>query len=220
MRLVTYYTPSHADMCRTFVLERAAGFTSIIAAEYGQTCPSGAFKSDGWNECMLDKLRCLLDVPTDGQPTLYVDADVALMPGAAEWCETRIASMDPGQVAYSDDVVQWCAGVMLFHSTETVRSWWRLVADLSPIWNIPDQDVIHNLRTQVQQTRGRLPVESSVIPGDRVCNWATIGNRTVWQGERFDVPETCIAWHANWTIGVDAKREMLRRVVSGETSGG
>lgn len=218
LRLVTYYTPTHKAMCERYVLSRAYGFKEVRAVEYGQRCPSGAFKQSGWNASMMDKLDCLMRLPMDGQPTVYVDADVALMPGLHEWAERQFADMDFNGVAMSDDVVQWCAGVMLFRSTARVHAWWRLIADLSPVWDLPDQDVIDQLRRQGEQRSGRLPVDITVLPGDRVCNWATLGNRTVWAGQPFDVPETCVAWHANWVVGVDAKVEMLRRVVAGETS--
>lgn len=220
LRLATYYTPTHREMAERFVLSRAEGFTEVIAREYPQTCPSAVFKEQGWNACMLDKLDLLMRLPQDGVPTLYVDADVCLLPGLAEWCNERIRGMQFHEIAYSDDAVQWCAGVMLFRSTTRTQAWWRLVADLSPIWNAPDQDVIHGLRMQAQHHSGSLPVPMSVLPGDRVANWATIGNRSVWSGEAFDVPPGCLAWHANWTIGVAAKEEMLRRVACGETSSG
>lgn len=220
MRLATYYTPTHEQMCRRYVLSRAWGFSSVHATKCQQVCPSGAFKSDGWNACMLDKLQCLMRLPVDGEPTLYVDSDVILQPGLAEWCESRIRSMDFDEIAYSDDVVQWCAGVMLFRSTARTQAWWRLIADLSPIWAVPDQDVIHALRMQAKHHNGVLPVPMSVLPSERVSNWATIGNRSVWSGEAFDLPEQCVAWHANWTIGVAAKEEMLRRVAQAETSSG
>lgn len=220
MRLVTYYTPTHEDMCRRYVLSRAWKFSTVHATKCEQRCPSGAFKSDGWNDCMIDKLACLMRLPADGEPTLYVDSDVILQPGLAEWCEDRIRSMDFDEIAYSDDIVQWCAGVMLFRSTARTQAWWRLVADLSPIWSVPDQDVIHGLRMQAQHHGGVLPVPMTVMPADRVSNWATLGNRSVWSGEAFDVPPQCLVWHANWTIGVAAKSEMLRRVACGETSSG
>ena len=218
LRLVTYYTPTHRAMCEQYVLSRAWGFHEVRAVEYGQRCPSGAFKQAGWNASMLDKLDCLMRLPMDGQPTVYVDADVALMPGLHEWAERQFADMDFNGVGMSDDVVQWCAGVMLFRSTARVHAWWRLIADLSPVWDLPDQDVIDQLRRQAEQRSGSLPVPIVVLPSDRVCNWATLGNRTVWAGEPFEVPATCVAWHANWVVGVDAKAEMLRRVVTGETS--
>lgn len=217
LRLVTYYTPTHKEMCERYVLSRAWGFKEVRSLEYGQRCESGAFKSAGWNACMLDKLDCLLRLPMDGQPTLYVDSDVALMPGLHEWAERQFADMDFDGVAMSDDVVQWCAGVMLFRSTAKVHAWWRLIATLSTIWDLPDQDVIDQLRRQADDRRGTLPVPVTVIPADRVCNWATLGNRTVWAGEPFDVPPTCVAWHANWVVGVDSKLEMLERVVTAET---
>ena len=220
MRLVTYYTDTHAEMCRRYVQSRAYGFTEVRSTHYQQTCPTGQFKSEGWDRCMLDKLDCLMRLPTDGEPTLYVDSDVVLMPGLAKWCEDAIRNACFDEVMYSDDVVQWCAGIMLFRSTCRVRDWWRLVADLSPIWMLPDQDVIHQLRVQCSDRGGCLPVPMKTLPADRFANWATIGNRSVWQGEAFDVPRTCLAWHANWCVGVDTKYEMLRRVATGETSAG
>jgi hypothetical protein len=220
MRLVTYYTDTHAEMCKRYVLSRAWKFDDVQATHCQQRCPTGAFKSDGWNACMLDKLECLLRLPQDGQATLYVDSDVVLMPGLSEWCEQAIRDADFDEIQYSDDVVQWCAGVMLFRSTARVHAWWRMIADLSPVWKLPDQDVIHQLRMQSEQMRGTLPVPMSEISGDVVSNWATIGNRSVWNGEAFTVPPTCLAWHANWCVGVEAKAEMLRRVAAGETSDG
>lgn len=212
MRLVTYYTPSHREMCERFVLSRSHGFTDVRFSECQQLCPTGEFKSDGWNECMLDKLRTLLSLPIDGEPTLYVDADVCLRSGLAEWCLSEIADHDFHAIGYSDDVLQWCAGVMLFRSTIRTHAWFRLIADLSPIWNAPDQDCIHALRSQCAERNGGLPVPMWVAPGDQVCNWATVGGRTPWEGEEFDVPQSCVAWHANWTIGVENKWRMLERV--------
>lgn len=213
MRLLTYYTPSHAAMCRRFVLDRAGAFDEVVSIAYDQTCPSGAFKNPGWNRCMDDKLDALLRLPADGRPTLYVDADVALRPGLAEWATHHIRLMQYDEIAYSDDVLQWCAGVMLFRPTEKTRRWWQLVADMSRLLDQPDQDVIHVLRSYAK----RLPVPMSVMPGDRICNWATIGNQSVWEGQPFDVPKTCLAWHANWTVGVDMKTRMLEHVVLSAT---
>lgn len=216
MRLVTYHTPTHAEMCQRFVLSRAWGFHERRPNRYEQTCPTGSFKSDGWNVCMLDKLRCLLSLPDDAMPTVYVDSDVALMRGFAEWCEAVFEELPGSAVAFADDVVQWCAGVMMFRTTAVVQGFWRLLADLSPIWNLPDQDIIHQLRGQALQTGGKLPIVPRVLPPDRVCNWATVSAPTVpqpWDGEPFAVPSSCMAWHANWTVGVERKMRMLESVV-------
>lgn len=222
LRLVTYYTPSHADMCRRYVLSRAQGFGERQATQYDQTCPTGAFKSPGWNDCMLDKLDCLMQLPQNAEPTVYVDADVALMPGFYEWCEETLASMPNDAVAFADDIIQWCAGVMLFRSTPTVHRFWQLLSDLSPIWQLPDQEVLHQLRMHSEQTGGRLPIVPQVLDRSVVCNWATISRNKFttpepWNGQPFEVPSTCLAWHANFTVGIANKLEMLERVVTQAT---
>jgi hypothetical protein len=80
------------------------------------------------------------------------------------------------------------------------------------LWNGPDQDVVHNMRIHWEQSQGVFPVAPWVFAGHRVSNWATINHPTIpqpWNGEPFRVPETCVAWHANWTIGVENKWAML-----------
>lgn len=221
LRLVTYHTPSHYEMCQRFVLSQANEFSEVVAASYSQTCLTGTFKESGWNTCMLDKLDCLLSLPCDGKATVYVDSDVAIMPGFAAWCAKVIAAMPADAVSFADDVVQLCAGVMLFRSTAVVHEWWRLLSLMSPVWKLPDQDVIDHLRHQVKQSGGRLPVSVGLLPSEIVCNWATVNAPQIpppWTGEPFVVPDTCLAWHANWVIGIDLKVQMLERVVNRKTS--
>jgi hypothetical protein len=210
LRLATFWTPSHAAMAREFVLDRVRGFSEIVAVEFPQSCPSGSFKEKGWNACMDDKLRLLLSLPIDGMPTLYVDADCLLLPGVERWAEETIARMVPDEIAYSDDVIQWCAGVMLFRSTQAVHDWWRLVLDMSRLLDMPDQETIAVLRGNAK----RLPIPMSVLPAAKVANWGTLGNREPWKGEPFTVPASAVVWHANWTIGIESKMAMLRAAAS------
>lgn len=217
LRLLSYATPSHAAMLERYVMPQAVACDDVRICKFEQTCPTGAFKHDGWNECMLDKLRALLSLPTDGMPTVYVDADVAILPGFVCWADEYAAGLGPHDIAFSDDVIQWCAGVMVFHATTQVREFWQLVFHLANCWNAPDQDVIHTLRVQCEERKGRLPIRPLVMPGDIVSNWATINAPTVpapWDGEPFTVPSACLAWHANYTVGVGRKTAMLEHVVN------
>jgi hypothetical protein len=221
LRIVSYYTPSHKEMCQRFVMSRAYDFHERRFSAFEQTCPTGEFKSSGWNDCMLDKLRCLLSLPCDGMPTLYVDADVALMPGLHDWLSSYVDQLDQADIAFSDDVVQWCAGIMVFRSVSPVLEFFRTVAHMSGVLNLPDQDVIHHLRAWAQSTGGVLPIRPRLLPREVFCNWATVNAPTVpapWDGQGFVLPATCLAWHANWTIGIDNKMRMLDRVVMRETS--
>lgn len=217
LTLLTYFSPSHREMCQRFVLDRAGGFDHVIAREYpDQVCESAAFKQPGWNEAMLQKLDAILSLPDDGSPVVYVDADVCLG-GDFSKAMRGLLSVFNGEwelncVAFSDDIIQWCCGVMAFWATPEVMQFWRTVRTLAVAWNIPDQDVIHQLRTQVQQQEGKFPLVPVTIGGHLVSNWATVNHPTIpapWNGEPFTVPATCAAWHANWTIGVENKWAML-----------
>lgn len=222
LRLVTYYTPSHEAMCRRFVLARAWGFDEVRSTACEQTCATGEFKASGWNDCMLDKLATLLALPVDDAPTLYVDSDVCLFPGLADWCRGCSAEIGDNEIAFSDDVIQLCAGVMLFRCTSRVRAFWQTLADMSVVWDLPDQEALYLLQVHARERNGRLPIRPRLLPRDMFCNWATVQSDVAalspWNGEAFAVPPKCLAWHANWTIGLDNKQRMLERVVMRETS--
>lgn len=215
IRLVSYFTPTHEDMCRRFVMDRSWDFHDRQFLKFGQTCPTGEFKKPGWNECMLDKLKALLSLPTDGMPTLYVDSDVALFPGLCQWLSDNIGHLGPADVAFSNDIAQLCAGIMVFYSTPQVHEFWRTVLHCSRMWNLPDQEVIDQFRMHCDERGGAMPINPLVLPSDVFANWATLNAPeipSVWNGEPFELPATCKAWHANWVVGIDRKLQMLEHV--------
>jgi hypothetical protein len=100
----------------------------------------------------------------------------------------------------------------LFRCVRPVLDWFRFCHEFCLLVGENDQDGLHILRSNAKS----LPVEAGVLPGDRVCNWATVSAPQIpapWTGESFEVPATCLAWHANWTVGVERKTQMLERVV-------
>lgn len=215
MLVATYYTPSHAAMAQRYVLDRVhvAGFGGcIVHAEEHQLCESAQFKRTGWNQATAQKYEFLASLPCNGRPILFVDADVALFPGLAEWCDEHLDARMPGWIGYGDDIVQWCTGVMLFRCTKPVLQWFRFCHQFCLLMGENDQDGLHILRANGK----KLPVEPDVLPGSHVCNWATLGHMQPWQGEEINPPSSCMAWHANWCVGVQAKSDMLAQVTRGK----
>jgi len=211
MLIASYCTPSHSEMMNEFVTKRAAaaGFRGIsLMYSPEQVCESGAFKRAGWNEATAAKYKYLAGLPEDGRPVLYVDADVAIYPGLAKWCEKHLDNRPPHWIGFGDDIVQWCTGVMLFRTTREVLDWFKFCWQFCDLIGENDQDGLHILRSHANH----LPVECDALPGQRISNWATLGNLEPWQGQQIDVPETTLAWHANWCVGVQRKMEMLRHV--------
>jgi len=216
--IATYCSPSHADMASRFVLGtmQRAGFCGVVVwAEEQQLCPSGVFEAEGFREASAEKLRFLAGMPADDRPMLFVDADVVLFPGLAQWCEATLADKPDNWIGLQDDVVQWCTGVLLFRRTRPVLDWFRFVYDLCVFTNMNDQAGWHSLRMSAQNW----PVQCEVMPHDVISNYAWVtGGKAVWVGERFTLPDDCRLWHANWCVGVQRKAEMLEQVLASETS--
>jgi len=217
MLICTYYTPSHAEMAANIRENyRACGFTEYVEWTAQQTCPSASFKQSGWNQCTAKKLLHLSDMPADYEKVLFVDADVAIFPGLAEWCSKWLDD-NPGRIGFGDDLVQKCTGVILFERTYANLDWFLFCHNFCEVMNQNDQDgmaIIEQISSQINPQG--LPADLTKLPGSIVSNWATIGNKTIWDGERIKMPDSTLLWHANWCVGVENKQRMLDQVISGK----
>lgn len=212
MLICTYYTPSHAEMAADIRKNyKACGFTDYIEWTAPQSCPSASFKQNGWNICTIKKFKRLSELEPDGTPVLFVDADVAIFPGLADWCLEWLDSHE-SCIGFGDDIVQKCTGVILFDRYDHVLDWFRLCYDFGYAMRQNDQDSMAILESAGSQLNVPLPVDLEKLPGEVVSNWATLGGKGVWAGEEFHIPETTLLWHANWTVGVESKTKMLERV--------
>jgi hypothetical protein len=218
MLIATYFTPSHTEMANRFVLSRtaAAGFGGVVCvAEELQLCPTGLFESEGFREASAEKLRFLASMPADGRPMLFVDADVALFPGLAAWCEETLADKPGNWIGLQDDIVQWCTGVILFRRTREVLDWFDFVYRTCVFANMNDQAGWHALRL----CACNWPVQCEVLRHDVISNYAWItGGEGLWNGQPLTLPDACLLWHANWCVSVERKTRMLEQVTTQETS--
>lgn len=218
MLIATYCSPSHAEMANRFVFGtmHQAGFGGVlVCAEEQQVCPNGVFESPGFHAVAADKLQWLANMPADGRPILFVDADVVLFPGLAEWCEQVLEDKPGNWIGLQEDVIQWCTGVLLFRRTREVLDWLRFVYELCVLVDLNDQDGWHSLRMSAKHW----PVQCEALPHNIISNYAWVTNGTsVWNGESFVLPDGCLLWHANWCVGVERKTRMLELVMQAETS--
>lgn len=218
MLIATYFTPSHTDMANRFVLSRtaSAGFGGVVCfADELQVCESGVFESPGFREASAEKLRFLGSMPADGRAMLFVDADVVLFPGLADWCEATLADKPTNWIGLQDDIAQWCTGVILFRRTREVLDWFMFVYRACVFANLNDQNGWHELRNAATNW----PVRCETLPHDVISNYAWVtGASGLWNGQKFTLPDNCLLWHANWCLGLERKMQMLEQVASLETS--
>jgi len=211
MRVLSFVTESHEDMLSRFVVDRleSAGFTNDdkLQVVFGaQVCESGVYGKDGFNECTQDKLKALASVPI-GETCLYTDADVILLPG----CKQMLSKMTVPEdgIACQWDDGQLCLGMVYWIQTRATRKWWRFVRDFARLRGVMDQTAMHMLLLgSVRQ-----PISTVALPLKVFGNWSHVRNdRRLWAGDDFEVPDCCVAWHANFTIGLANKWKMLEQV--------
>jgi hypothetical protein len=202
-------------MATRFVIgqHQRAGFRDCLFHVERQTCETAQFKQPGWNACTADKFRWLSTLEPDGEPILFVDADVLILPGLAEWCAGTARAMPDNVILFGDDKVQLCTGVMLFKKDQRVLDWFKFCYDFCTVMDQNDQDGLHLIGHIARQTGVvRLPVALQTMANDVICNWASLGNTTTWDHEQIQPPSTMLLWHANWCVGVENKTAMLETV--------
>jgi hypothetical protein len=218
MKLITYASPSHREMCERFVLANCnkAGFDDCVLYETPQVCESGNYNEPGFAEVCQGKLVCLSSIEI-GESVCYVDADCLILPGLAGWCSEWLEN-NPATIGHgkdirrrSDNAGQFCAGTMVFTQTEKTVSWFKFLKMLAWMLDKHDQDALTATLLMAQ----RYPVSLEFLDNKVFSNWSTSGelSQIVWMGEELIVPESTLCWHANFVVGVEKKIEMLEKVV-------
>lgn len=209
-KLVVFYTDSHAEMAKKYVISRAeiAGFErqNVIKWRGSQHCRSGKYGDEGFADCMLDKLSAL-ELVEIGEKVLYVDADVILNEGLASYVDGL--ELETNQICCQWDDGQLCLGVVVFQQSVATRDWWRFIRQYAMLTNQIDQSAMHRLLLDAK----RVPVKLGALPFPAFGNWSHIRkDKSLWDGQDFDLPSDIYLWHANFTLGITNKHAMLEAV--------
>ena len=212
MHLVTYTTPSHAEMCERFVVSRGelAGFDGGLLHEDDQVCESGSFNMPGFVEQTWRKVAMLASLEV-GRSYCYVDADCVVFPGLADWCRSWVHSNE-NSIGHGDDILQLCMGTLVWRQTKESAAWFKYVYDSAIMLGRHDQEAVQILR----EIGRNFPVELKRMNGQVFANHASRPNRDnkPWKpGLDLHIPEQTLCWHANFCIGVDNKMLMLEKVL-------
>ncbi len=207
MRIITHYSESHRLMAEKYLLPSVDMFSDHIHFPADQICAEAQWMTQGWNTATAAKLFSLASLPPDGGLDLFCDADIVCKSGIVEWLESRAVNGD--FILYGKDNLQWCTGTILYRRTERVVEWWKNAAITCAEIGQNDQDGIHLMRAEMLDQK----IQMGTLDDQVVCNLASLGATGPWTGSRFEVPKTCLLWHANWTLGVNQKQEMLEQAL-------
>ena len=213
MKLFTCYSPSHAEMFNQHFLPSVSlsGLDLQPPSILPQVCPTGVYESPGFQETCLAKMSYLHNILlVETEPFVFCDVDIRfygrVVEDLIEIGEKTDDAADgdgPNPLFQSDGPGGPCTGFMLWYPSPWAV---ELVEDVISVMaekHIEDQIGMHHVLRARGLTAGLLP--------DRYWTVGQTGRH--WKlGDPVRPPSDLLMHHANWTVGVENKMDLLERV--------
>jgi hypothetical protein len=209
-KLLTFYSESHIEIYDNYFYPSYDKYLSkkykLIPCLISQICPSGEFASLGFDDVMFKKIELIIENIdlNDNNFLVFSDCDVQFF----SELEFDIENYD---ILFQEDYKNYkCAGFFICKQTQKILDFFSLVKnEFKKIKNgkIDDQYVINQLLKE-----SNINLNYKFLPSDKY--W-TVGNSTygkVWDGQDITVPNDLIMHHANFTIGIKNKINILNLV--------
>ena len=205
MKLITFYTPSHEPLARRLLASCVGEYR--IATAVAEQRGKGVYHTHGWRATVLEKIKAIRREATED--FLFADPDVVFLRPSVE----RIR----GEWRDLDCVFQFnranCTGLFAMRSNAgCLRLLDRCIAELA-------SDLENEARGD-QAAMNRLLPSSGVRYGKLSGLFANPYTLTggKWNGKELELPPETIAFHANWTVGVESKIRLIDMVLGGRES--
>lgn len=197
MNLYTFYTPSHKSLYEDYFLKTLPKDEfNLIVRENPQECPTGNYYSLGWRETVFKKIDLLIEACKKnwGGFFAYSDVDVQFFGLTADILLTELGTHD---IACQYDMdSQYCAGFFVCRANQNILD---LLFEMRGNYGESDQPTLnaHIYRCDAGFLSHRFYTAAHSLGGK------------IWEGQDIDVPPDVLIHHANWVIGVAAKRRLM-----------
>ncbi len=199
MNLYTCYTDSHTELFNMMQssLERTNPNINLIAEKFSQDCETGDFMKPGWNKTMEKKIDLILHSIKQDDVFIHSDADVYFFKPIEEKLLEELGDFD---IAFQDDSISGlCCGFFVARSSSRLYSLWEDVKN--------HIDVYGNDQNALNMLIRRHPIKFKMLPR----TFFTFGHvgAGAWNNHEFEFDRQLFVAHANWTVGVQNKINLL-----------
>lgn len=206
MNLYTYFTNSHKELYEKYFLESFNKYLlsdfNLITTHTAQKTENGDFTDPEFGACTDDKLIILKQALKDneGKWFIYADCDIQFFDNIKKDIEGYLS--DDIDMVCQEDTNTICTGFLIIKSSQRMRDFIDLVAN-NRYKHHDDQMTMNYFSNQIR---------FKFLDRDK---YYTIGNYNggrVWNGEDFNTHSGILMHHANFTIGVKSKINLLEKV--------
>lgn len=183
----------------------------IIVRKFPQECKDASFMTDGWNSTMRKKVQYIIDALSNTKEDewfVHADCDIVLFP---EWKQVLIqyekSNLD---MMIQNDYASLCAGFFFCKNNSKTRTLWDNVIKTLNQFEHDQYAMNHWIKHTPDVKVGILP--------DSYFTYGLFGKGT-WDGQDFKVPNISDLkmFHGNWTVGVNRKIEIIKKVIEQKT---
>lgn len=225
MILDTAYTPTHVDLFHRFLLPTATQHGLTVRSRALQAEVAGEFDAAGLLEVQLaESMRLLFSEPCTGQIRMLCGVDIVFLQEWPNYCREYMQQHDY-TMAFAWDGIDPCMDFIVFRDCIEAR---KHLLDCHWMTFLNSQNQTPMGASHLEFVHNQ-PVNSQVLeqasfnwgcfPHEVVCNWRAVEKDSAcqWAGKPFAVPPEARAFHANWTIGVRNKTNLLSMVMEGRS---
>lgn len=197
MRIYTIYSESHSFLFTDYFLATISASLDIRSKKTLQLCSSGSFYSAGWSDICFEKVLYFKQICEQEMGNVFIisDVDVQFFSDPIDQLLLELGDFD---IAGQDDIHAMCSGFFVCRANESTLKMFTSMVDN---YRLEDQTSLNDNLHMVKHKR----------LSHRFFNVAHYLNGT-WDNRYFDIPEDIIIHHANWTVGVQNKIELLKLV--------
>ena len=199
MKLITYYTNSHYDLYKNYLIPSIKDSFDIFQKCGVQISPDGNYFNKGFGETTKDKIVFLLEClnqSNENETILFCDVDIIFLRSVKEYLE-QFSEYD---MVFQDGFGGLNTGFFIMKNNQKVKNLLDSVIKNCHMYH-DDQITLNFLikNTDIKYT----------IFDDRVMSPATCLGSTIWTNEEIEIPNDTLVFHACWCAGVENKIRLL-----------
>jgi hypothetical protein len=222
IKMYVLYTPSHQYFFENYFLPSIKDDYFLISENCEQECSTGFFEEEGWMDTMNKKVQLVIRAIKENPEKIFIHSDVDVQ-FFGKTKDTILRLMADKDIVFQRDRTEnlekgflgvYCAGFFACRGNErTLKFFEDILSQLPGLQaGVNDQVILNNLLES-----GKYNIKIGYLPntfwspgiehGDAGENGK---NMYSWQpGEDIVPPDDIVMHHANWTKGIENKKNQL-----------
>jgi len=203
MKLVTFYTKTHEELLKGFLIPSITEDFDIIKECGQQKSVDGNYFSNGFNESTKDKIIFLYNTLLDSdenETILFSDVDIIFLNPIKSYLK-KYSNYD---MVFQKGYDGLNTGFFLLKNKDSVRNLLKNVINNCHQYH-DDQLALNDIITKYNDI-------NYTTFDDRILSPAAIIGSVIWSGENLNIPTDTLVFHACWCAGVDNKIKLLNYV--------